>query len=285
MTSIQRPLLAAALLLAAPLLYGQASESAINKQLGNLRSLTDDQRPAATIKLASDIRALPAGPSKVKLADALAQRVTEGDQGAEALQAVGDALSQALAQSPVPAKNDQPPMSYMDLARLVRYENVTTPLADPLYAKAGQILAANDEDIQKADFSLKDFSGKKYTLSELRGKIVVVNFWATDCDPCTKQEMPNLDVIYTRFQPQGLIVLSITGESAFKVFNTINGWNYRYHPPVLLDAGGKVAKQFHVNGIPRTFVFDRQGKLVAQAIDQCTQRQFLALLTKTDLHP
>jgi len=285
MTSIQRPLLAAALLLAAPLLYGQASESAINKQLGNLRSLTDDQRPAATIKLASDIRALPAGPSKVKLADALAQRVTEGDQGAEALQAVGDALSQALAQSPVPAKNDQPPMPYMDLARLVRYENVTTPLADPLYVKAGQILAANDEDIQKADFSLKDFSGKKYTLSELRGKIVVVNFWATDCDPCTKQEMPNLDVIYTRFQPQGLIVLSITGESAFKVFNTINGWNYRYHPPVLLDAGGKVAKQFHVNGIPRTFVFDRQGKLVAQAIDQCTQRQFLALLTKTDLHP
>jgi len=285
MTSIQRTLLAAAVLLAAPLLYAQASESAINKQIGNLRSLSDDQRPAATVKLAADIRALPAGPSKVKLADALAHLVTEGDQGADALQAVGDALSQALAQSPVPAKNDQPPMSYMDLARLVRYENVTTPLTDPLYAKAGQILAANDEDIQKADFSLKDFSGKKYTLSELRGKIVVVNFWATDCDPCTKQEMPNLDVIYTRFQPQGLIVLSITGESAFKVFNTINGWNYRYHPPVLLDAGGKVAKQFHVNGIPRTFVFDRQGKLVAQAIDQCTQRQFLALLTKTDLHP
>ncbi|MGD0903033.1 MAG: TlpA disulfide reductase family protein [Terracidiphilus sp.] len=284
MTSIQRTLLAAAVLLAAPLLYAQASESAINKQIGNLRSLSDDQRPAATVKLAADIRALPAGPSKVKLADALAHLVTEGDQGADALQAVGDALSQALAQSPVPAKNDQPPMPYMDLARLVRYENVTTPLADPLYVKAGQILAANDEDIQKADFSLKDFTGKKYALSELRGKIVVVNFWATWCPPCLL-EMPNLDVIYTHFQPQGLIVLSITDESTFKVFNTVNSWNYHYHPPILLDSGGKVAKQFHVDGIPRTFVFDRQGKLVAQAIDQCTQRQFLNMLAKTDLHP
>jgi peroxiredoxin len=284
MTTIQRTLLAA-VLLAAPLLHAQASESAINKQLGNLRSLSADQRPAATIKLAGDIRALPAGQPKVKLADALAHLVTEGDQGADALQAVGNALSQALAESPVPAKNDQPPMPYMDLARLVRYENVTTPLADPLYVKAGQLLAANDEDIQKADFTLKDFGNKKYTLSELRGKIVVVNFWATDCDPCTKQEMPNLDVIYTHFQPQGLIVLSITKENSFRVHNTIGQWTYQYHPPVLLDLGGKVAKQFHVDGIPRTFVFDRQGKLVAQAIDQCTQRQFLNMLAKTDLQP
>jgi peroxiredoxin len=283
MTTIQRTLLAAAaVLLAAPLLHAQSSESAINKQLGTLRSLSADQRPAATAKLAADVRALPAGQPKVKLADSLAHLVTEGDQGADALQAVGDALSQALAESPVPAKNDQPPMPYMDLARLVRYENVTTPLADPLYVKAGQILAANDEDIQKADFTLKDLKGKKYTLSELRGKIVVVNFFATWCPPCMV-EMPNLDVIYTHFQPQGLIVLSITDENTFKVYNTMSGW--KYNPPVLIDALGKVAKQFHVDGIPRTFVFDRQGKLVAQAIDQCTQRQFLNMLAKTDLHP
>ena len=284
MTTLQRTLFAAAVLLAAPLLHAQASESAINKQLGNLRSLSADQRPAATVKLASDIRALPAGQLKVKLADALAHLVTEGDQGADALQAVGEELSQALSESPVPAKNDQPPMPYMDLARLVRYENVTTPLADPLYVKAGQILAANDEDIQKADFTLKDFNGKKYTLSELRGKIVVVNFWATWCPPCMV-EMPNLDVIYTHFEPQGLIVLSITNEDPFKVHNTMSQWSSPYHPPVLLDFGGKVAKQFHVDGIPRTFVFNRNGKLVAQAIDQCTQRQFLNMLAKTDLHP
>ena len=283
MTLIHRTLLAAAVLLASPLLHAQASESAINKQLGNLRSLSADKRPAATIKLATDIRTLPASQSKVKLAYELASLVTEGDQGADALQAVGDALAQALAQSPMPAaKNGQPPAPYMELASLVHYENVTETIDDPLFAKAGQILAANDDDIQKADFTLKDLHNKKFTLSELKGKIVVVNFWATWCPPC-RAEMPDLDIIYTHFQSQGLVILSITSEDPFKVASILSTWNY--HPPVLLDTGGKVAKQFHVEGIPRTFVFNREGKLVAQAIDQCTQQQFFKMLTKTDLHP
>ena len=283
MTLIYRTLLAAAVLLASPLLHAQASESAINKQLGNLRSLSADKRPAATIKLSTDIRTLPASQSKVKLAYELASLVTEGDQGADALQAVGDALAQALAQSPMPAaKNGQPAAPYMELASLVRYENVTETIDDPLFAKAGQILAANDDDIQKADFTLKDLHNKKFTLSELKGKIVVVNFWATWCPPC-RAEMPDLDIIYTHFQSQGLVILSITSEDPFKVASILSTWNY--HPPVLLDTGGKVAKQFHVEGIPRTFVFNREGKLVAQAIDQCTQQQFFKMLTKTDLHP
>ena len=61
MTLIHRTLLAAAVLLDAPLLHSQASESAIKKQLGNLRSFSADQRPAATLKLALDIRTLPRG--------------------------------------------------------------------------------------------------------------------------------------------------------------------------------------------------------------------------------
>lgn len=281
MNPIRRTLLAtAALLLAAPLLHAQVSESDINKQLGSLRSLSAEKRPAATIQVAADIRALPAL-HKVGLADGLAHLVTEGDQGAEALQAVADTLSQALAQFPVPAKNDKLPMPYLDLANLVRYENVTATLNDPLFAKASQELADNDAEIDKADFTLKDMHGKKFTLSELRGKIVLVNFWATWCGPC-RLEMPDLDLIYTHFQSQGLVVLSITDEDIFKVgpFITRAG----YHPPVLIDTGGTVAKQFHIMGVPKTFVFNRDGKLVAEAIDQCTQRQFLAMLAKTDLH-
>jgi len=106
----------AVLLLSVPLLSAQATESAITKQLEKLRSLTTEQRPIATIKLAADISALPAGPKKVGLADALTHLVTEGDQGAKALQAVADALSKALTESPVPAKRDEPPMPYQDLA-------------------------------------------------------------------------------------------------------------------------------------------------------------------------
>ena len=287
MNPIRRTLLAAAALLvgtsflAAPSLHAQATGSSITKQMAKLRSLSAQQRPPATVQLAADIAALPAGPKKVELANNLANLVTEGDQGAATLQAVADALSKALAESPVPAKKNSLPAPYMELAQLVRYENVSTSLRDPLLDKAQQALIDNDADVQKADFTLKDLNGKKYTLSELRGKIVMVNFWATWCPPC-RAEMPDLDWLYTHFQSQGLIVLSITGEDSFTVGPFIT--NHPYHPPVLIDMDGKVAKQFHVDGIPKTFLFDRDGKLLGQTIDECTQRQFLDMLGKTNLH-
>jgi peroxiredoxin len=281
MTAIQKALLAASLLLAAPFLRAQASESAITNKMHTLRSLSATERPKATIQLAADIRSLPAGLPKVKLAYNLAGLVTEGDQGADTIQTVADTLSQALAESPIPAKGDQLPAPYLELANLVRYENVTTTLNDPLFEKANQMLVANEADVQKADFTLKDLHGKKVTLSELRGKIVMVNFWATWCPPC-RLEMPDLDRIYTRFQSQGLVVLSISDEDAFKVNSFIAPTGY--HTPVLIDAGGAVHKQFHIEGIPKTFIFNRDGKLIGETIDQCTGMQFLKMLSKTDLH-
>jgi thiol-disulfide isomerase/thioredoxin len=282
MTHIHRTLLVAALLLAAPLLHAKNAESAITKQLEGLRQLPEAQIPAAAIKIAADIRALPGGESKVNLADRLVHLVTEGDLGAEARQATADALTEALAASPVPAKNNQPPAPYIDLARLVRYEHVTTTLNDPLYVKATETLADEEKEIAKADFTLKDLHGKKYTLSELRGKIVMVNFWATWCAPC-RQEMGVLDSLYGYFGPQGLIVLSITDEKLFTVGSFLAGGKYR--PPVLLDPDGVVAKQFHITGVPKTFIFNRDGSLLSVAIDRRTQRQFLDMLSLTDLHP
>lgn len=86
--------------LVAPLLSAQVSESAIINQIKGLRGVSTADRPAVTIKIAKEIRTLPAGASKVKLAYALSNLVTEGDPGMEALQAVADSLSQALAESP-----------------------------------------------------------------------------------------------------------------------------------------------------------------------------------------
>jgi len=126
MNPIRRTLLAVAALLlfapilAAPCLHAQATESSINKRLGNYRSISPSQRPPIFLQLAADIAALPAGPKKVQLADQLVNEVTEGDNGRDAIQAAADTLSKSLAESPVPAKKDLPPNPYIDLAKLVR---------------------------------------------------------------------------------------------------------------------------------------------------------------------
>ena len=270
-------------LLASPMLRGQATQSSISQQIDGLRALDDTKRPAATEKVANDIRTLPAGLAKLKLADSLSHLATEGDPGKAVLQAVADTLAQALKEAPQPAgKQGQPAEPYTELAKLARYEGVTTTLNDPQLTRAKETLAANDSDVAKADFTLKDLNGKKVTLSALRGKIVLVNFWATWCPPCRK-EMQDLDLIYTHYQQEGLVILSITNENPFTVGSFLSGKGY--HPPVLLDDGGKVAKDFHVDGLPRTFVFDRDGKLVAEAIDMRTQRQFFDMLALAGLQP
>jgi peroxiredoxin len=278
----------ALLLLATPVLFAKGPEDAVQKRMDALRDLSPTQRPAATIKLATDIEALPAGKSKVVLADNLSHLVTEGDEGADTIQAVADALSQALTETPIPAKKDWPPAPYFDLARLVRYEHVTATLTDPLFVKASDALAKNDADVEKVDFTLKDLHGKKVTFSQLRGKVVLVNFWATWCLPC-RLEMGDLDAIYTHLQSQGLVVLSIDPEDVpssdpMKIATFVEPMNF--HPTVLLDPGWKVANQFHLDGgIPKSFVFDRDGKLVAVAIDMRTQRQFLNMLATAGIHP
>ena len=110
--------------------------------------------------------------------------------------------------------------------------------------------------------------------------MVLVNFWATWCPPCRK-EMPDLNTLYQRFKDQGFVILAISDEEVGKVKPFIAERNIGY--PILLDPGRKVNDLFQVEGIPKSFVYDREGKLVAQSIDMRTQKQFLEMLGQAGL--
>jgi peroxiredoxin len=282
MTPVCRVFLVIAALFVTPLLQAQASESVVMSELKSLATATTPQLPATVIKIAAEIRTLPAGPHKLQLADILAHLASRDDPGQQAFQAVADALAQSLAETPVFDMGDQAPSPYLDLAKLIRYEHVTTTLDNPSLAEAIQKLVADDADVETADFTLKDPHGQDVTLSQLRGKVVLVNFWATWCGPCLL-EMPDLNDLYSRFKSQGLVVLSLTSEESSKVNSFVNRIGYR--APVLLDSESQAAKRFHVENLPRSFVFNRKGKLVAMAVDQRSRRQFLQMLTAAGIHP
>jgi len=257
------------------------TEQAIADQIKTLRATPDTERGAKTTTLALEIRTLPAAANKLRLAVGLAHLSTEGDFGHQTLQTVADTLAETLIETPVSQEKDGSPASpYVDLAKLVRYEHVTTTLEGAQYTKAIAELVANEAAVERADFNLRDLQGNEWKLSALRGKVVLVNFWATWCPPCRK-EMPDLDALSQKFASQGLVVLSISDEDAAKVTSYVLGHNLNY--PILLDPGRKTEEAFHVEGIPQSFVFNREGKLVAQSIDMRTQGQFLQMLAAADL--
>jgi peroxiredoxin len=260
---------------------GSEEEKSITEQLRGLRQLPDDVRARTTAQLAIQIRRLRSSAAKVSLAFNLASLATEGDFGHDTLQEVATTLASALREQPQPSEKGQPAGPYIELAQLVRYEHVRAALDDPQFAAALSKLEADDQSRQSADFTLTDVRGKPWTLRSLQGKVVLVNFWATWCPPCRK-EMPDLETLYNRFKDKGLVVLAISDEDAGKVNPFVAKAAVTY--PVLLDPGRKVNELFQIEGIPKSFVYDRDGKLVSQAIDMRTQRQFLEMLGHAGLH-
>lgn len=284
-----------------------ANEQPLADQIHGLRSLADDVRAGTTKALALQIRKLPATENKLRLAVALAGLSTEGDFGHGTLQEVATTLAETLRERPVPWAEPkdseagsktaarEPAYPYIELASLVRYEHVEVPLHevplndvsphdshndDEQFRAAMARLEEDDRKREHPQFTLPDLSGKTWTFAELRGKVVLVNFWATWCPPCRK-EMPDLETLFERFNSKGLVVLGISDQEAAEVEPFIRERKVSF--PVLLDPGRKVNEMFVVEGIPKSFVYDREGKLVAQSIDMRTRKQFLEMLGKAGL--
>ena len=107
---------------------------------------------------------------------------------------------------------------------------------------------------------LADIRGVEHSLEQYRGKVVVVNFWATWCPPCV-EELPSLENAWQRYRQQGLVVLSVSGEESDVVTSFLERLPSDITFPALIDHDMKVGNRWQIRGLPTTVVVDRSGHL------------------------
>ena len=109
------------------------------------------------------------------------------------------------------------------------------------------------------DFTLKSHNGENLRLSELRGEVVMINFWASWCGPC-RQEMPLLEELYSEYQPLGFTILGVNvEEDSSKAKAMLSEIPVSF--PVLFDNRSQVSKLYDVVAMPSTILVDRDGNV------------------------
>ena len=109
------------------------------------------------------------------------------------------------------------------------------------------------------DFTLDTLDGTKVTLSELRGKIVIINLWATWCPPC-RAEMPALENAYEQYKDSGVVILglNVTNQDSEKdIPPFVKEFGLTF--PILLDRDGSVSTLYQLRGLPTTYFVNREG--------------------------
>ncbi len=114
------------------------------------------------------------------------------------------------------------------------------------------------------EFSLQDMDGNSIRLSDLRGQVVIVNFWATWCPPC-REEMPSMQRAWAVLEGENILMLAINvGEDEDTIFEFSASYPVEF--PLLLDSDSATATAWPVRGLPTTFVIDRNGRLAYKAV-------------------
>ncbi len=132
----------------------------------------------------------------------------------------------------------------------------------PVFAE--QSLTRLTHKISAPNFKLNDMDGNTHTLSDYKGKTIIVNFWATWCPPC-REELPSMNRAWKKVQSQNIAMLAINvGEDEDSIFSFTG--DYPIDFTILLDTTGEEINQWPIKGLPSTFVVDPSGKIVYRAI-------------------
>ncbi len=169
------------------------------------------------------------------------------------------------------------------------YMNVRPASVQALVAPAAESTPALTQGAPQVgalapDFTLRGLDQKNVRLSQLRGKPVMVNFWATWCGPCSA-EMPNIEKVYEKYPNGDFAVLAVNqGEYA----DQVSGYAdlYHLHFPILLDEKAQVARVYRVQALPTTVFIDRDGivreiHIGGPMTTEFIEKEILTLLGKT----
>lgn len=116
------------------------------------------------------------------------------------------------------------------------------------------------------DFTLRDMDGNEHSLADYRGKVVMLNFWATWCPPC-RREIPSMESIYQDLQKEGFMVLAVNEfEDPDHVFAYTGQLSVFPSFPILFDSDSKVSQYYQVKGLPTTLLINKQGQIVYRAV-------------------
>jgi peroxiredoxin len=124
---------------------------------------------------------------------------------------------------------------------------------------------AIEGDIPAPDFKFPGLDGKKVSLSDYKGKVVLVNIWATWCPPCV-DEMPSMEKLYQKFKGQNFEILAVSidgpGLKAVRPFMKKSSLTF----PALIDSEGAIKTVYGISGIPESFIIDKQGFLIKKIV-------------------
>jgi len=131
-------------------------------------------------------------------------------------------------------------------------------------AAGPQTLPAIDPPIAAPDFELPDLDGQLHRLSDYRGKVVILNFWATWCPPC-RYEMPSMERARAKTAGEDIVILAVdVGESEDTVFEFTGTYPVEFQ--LLLDRDSQVIQSYPVTGLPTTYIIDPEGRVTHRAV-------------------
>lgn len=138
------------------------------------------------------------------------------------------------------------------------------PAMLPTAALAGQTLQPFSGTVDAPEIILNNLDGEEITLADFKGKVVIVNFWATWCPPC-RTEMPSMQRAWQQLRDNDVMMLAVhVGGNTDQVWEFVS--EYALEFPILMDVTSQVSRSWPMRGLPTTFVIDPQGQIAYMAI-------------------